>query len=477
MRKFKYFLCGRALPFAISILLVSAAYLALSLWLPRALAPIALAERLFSFSAGVFVVCSHTFSESKTAKLLLLVLFPWTGALLCLLQRGRGELPAAALCATEALSLPRKIGEISRSLCGHGGCAFSDAEYFPTGRDAFEKMLADLKNARRSVKLEYYIIARGAFWNSVLAVLEQKAKAGVDVKVIYDDFGCSLTLPRDYHKQLAARGIKTQIYRPLRFPSTAAGARDHRKLAIIDDRIAYTGGINLADEYIGETVRFGHWKDTAVRVTGGLALECSALFCEHWNELGKGGKITPDPSSVPQGNAFGAAFADGAYGARTGAAVHAALIYGAARSLYLCTPYLAPDATLISALKAAAYAGLDVRVMIPHIPDKKAVFALTRFYARRLAAAGVRVREYTSGFLHAKSAVADGEHCVVSSYNFDFRSMYLQAECGVYVQSAALAEAMERDFLSVWETGTELTKAKPSERFTGGLMRLIAPLV
>lgn len=476
MRKFKYFLRGRALPFAILFLLVSAAYLALSVWLPRALAPIALVERLFSFSAGVFVVCSHACGESKTAKLLLLVLFPWTGAILCFLQRGRTEIPPAASAADAEHTLPERIGQITRSLCGHGSCFCADAEYFPTGKDAYDKLLSDLNGAKKSIKLEYYIIARGVFWNSVLEILEQKAKAGVDVRLIYDDFGCCLTLPRDYSERLSARGIKTLIYRPLRFPTFASGARDHRKLTIIDDEIAYTGGINLADEYIGETVRFGHWKDTAVRVTGGLACECAALFCEHWNAIG-GGSLLPAPPSSPQGTTVCAAFADEAYGARAGAAVHAALAYGAERSLYLCTPYFAPDETLIAALKAAAYSGTDVRLMIPHIPDKKAVFALTRAYARKLSEAGVKVREYTAGFLHAKSVVADGKHCLVSSYNFDIRSMYLQAECGVYVCSAPLAEQMERDFLSAWETGTELTKATPSERITGGLMRLIAPLI
>lgn len=452
------------------LLFISAGWIALSIWLPRTLAPIALAERLFSFSTGVSVVLSAGLNESKTAKLLLLVLLPWTGAILVLLWR-EPNAPAARVSESRANTLTQKIQALTRSFGGFSGCTARSAEYFPTGREMRKRLLCDLERANKTIFLEYYIIERGVFWNDVLAILEQKAKAGVKVKVVFDDFGCCLTLPHNYTKQLKMRGIECRIYRPLRLPSRAAQQRDHRKLTIIDGDIAYTGGINLADEYIGEKIRFGHWKDTAVRVTGSAARELEGLFLAHWS----GTEQNTPPAEC--GEIPCAVFADGNGQTRLGASVHTALIYGAQTRLYLCTPYLAPDETLLSTLKTAAASGTDVRICIPHIPDKKAVFLLSRSYARDLVASGVKVREYTAGFMHAKSVVADGKYCLVSSYNLDFRSMYLQAECGVFLENERLAANMERDFLAVWAASEAVKPARPFERAAGKLMRLFAPLV
>lgn len=454
------------------LLFISAGWIALSVWLPRTLAPVALLERLFSFSTGVYIVLSHGVSEGKTAKLLLLVLLPWTGAVLVLLWREQNSPPPPLPVTAQTDSLFGKIGAITRSLGGFTAASVSEAEYFPTGREMYGRLLSDLKQAKKTIFLEYYIIARGVFWNEILSVLERKGKDGVTVKVIFDDFGCCLTLPRGYQKQLKMRGIDCRIYRPLRFPSRTAQKRDHRKLAVIDGEIAYTGGINLADEYIGEKIRFGHWKDSAVRVAGEAARELDRLFLSNWD-----GKQIPPPEPVREPDKIPCAvFADDG-SAHVGATVHSALIHGAERRLYLCTPYLAPDGMLLSALKTAAAGGTDVRILIPHIPDKKAVFLLSRSYARELLSAGVRVQEYTAGFLHSKSVVADGKYCIVSSYNFDFRSMYLQAECGLFLESEELAAEMERDFLSVWAESSEVPKASLSERIAGKMMRLFAPLV
>ncbi|MDE7158213.1 MAG: hypothetical protein K2N74_01425, partial [Clostridiales bacterium] len=425
-----------------------------------------------SFSAGVFVVCSHTFGESKTAKLLLLLLLPWTGAVLVLLWRETNAPLTPTFSGTQPFSLTEKIQSIASSLGGFGACTARDSEYFPTGREMFSRLLADLEGAEKTIFLEYYIVERGTFWNEILAVLEQKAKQGVAVKVILDGFGCCLTLPRNYGKQLKSRGIECRVYRPLRFPTRSAQKRDHRKLAVIDGEIAYTGGVNLADEYIGEKIRFGHWKDTAIRVTGSAASELQRLFLKQWD-----GRTTNLPARDNEQGAPCVVFADDERPTHVGAAVLTALIYGAKKRLYLCTPYLAPDTTVLAALKTAAASGTDVRICIPHVPDKKTVFRLSLSYARELIKSGVQIREYTAGFMHAKNVTADGVYCVVSSYNLDFRSLYLQSECGVFLEDERLAADMERDFLSVWSTGSELKEPTTFERITGKILRLFAPLI
>lgn len=452
MRKLRNFFGGRLFPCALLTLLVALAIAAAAIYLPRALAPIALAERLFALVTALTVVNATEPHECKLPKLVLAIMLPWTGSFLCLLSRRK--------------KLPPPSPKPSVTLYA------AETEYFPVGRDMYEKLLPDLENARKFIWLEYYIVAHGAFFDAVLGILERKAAAGLDVRLLYDDFGCSLLLPRGFEKEMKRRGVKAKATRKVRFPSRALNRRNHRKIAVVDGEIAYTGGVNLADEYVGETIRFGHWKDTALRVTGQPAAEFAKLFAED------AGIPYPD-CTTEQGNIPCKIFADGAEDsyARAGVAAYCDLIYRTKQKIYINTPYLAPDGATVSALKTAAAEGKDVRIMIPHIPDKRTTFLITKSFARELAYAGVKIREYTAGFLHAKSAVADGKISFVSSYNLDFRSLYLQAECGLTVDDETLAEALEQDFLVAWRTGTELKKANFFERKLCAVLRLFAPLV
>ena len=445
MRKARNFFTGRLFPTLLLLLLFAAAFAFFALRLPVALAPFAAAERLFSFGVGVWVANEDNLSENKTAKLLLLLLLPYTGAVLCLCMKKRRTGDAALPIETTADS----------------------AEYFSEGADAFVRLLDDLKGAQTSIYLEFYIIAQGVLWQSVLAVLKEKAKAGVDVRVIYDDFGCALTMPRRYPKTLEKAGIRCRVFRPVRL-SRRASLRDHRKIAVIDGYVAYTGGINLADEYAGKQIRFGHWKDAAVRVTGSAAKAFEGLFLQTFGSAAaqgaEGGKI---PCTV---------FADRAdESPRTGIGTVVSLVRGAKQRLWLFTPYLSPDGELLYALKAAARDGADVRIAVPHLPDKKSVFLLTRHYARKLEEFGVRVREYEAGFLHAKNIVSDGD-AAVSSYNLDFRSMRLQAECGVVVHDKTFADAVAADFEAVWDLSVPTPPATRRERFLVSFLKLFAPL-
>ena len=445
MRQVRNFFTGRLFPTLLLLLLFAAAFAFFALRLPVALAPFAAAERLFSFGVGVWVANEDNLSENKTAKLLLLLLLPYTGAVLCLCMKKRRTGDAALPIETTADS----------------------AEYFSEGADAFVRLLDDLKGAQTSIYLEFYIIAQGVLWQSVLAVLKEKAKAGVDVRVIYDDFGCALTMPRRYPKTLEKAGIRCRVFRPVRL-SRRASLRDHRKIAVIDGYVAYTGGINLADEYAGKQIRFGHWKDAAVRVTGSAAKAFEGLFLQTFGSAAaqgaEGGKI---PCTV---------FADRAdESPRTGIGTVVSLVRGAKQRLWLFTPYLSPDGELLYALKAAARDGADVRIAVPHLPDKKSVFLLTRHYARKLEEFGVRVREYEAGFLHAKNIVSDGD-AAVSSYNLDFRSMRLQAECGVVVHDKTFADAVAADFEAVWDLSVPTPPATRRERFLVSFLKLFAPL-
>lgn len=465
MRSLRRFLGGRLFASALVLLLFAAAVAALAIALPKALAPIALAERLFSLGVGLYVAGAPMSCEGKTVRLLLLLLLPYLGAVLSLLGR-RTSLPPSPSEPSLQGGLMRAAETLALRGCGLSGSTADSAEYFPTGKEMHERLIADLKGAEREILLDYYILARGVFFDSVLSVLTEKAQT-IDVKLIYDDFGCATRLPRNFSKELARRGIETTVFHPVRpFPFGKLNRRDHRKIAVIDRKIAYTGGINLADEYIGERICYGHWKDTAVRLTGAAAERFAALFAGR-------SCVCPPQKGIPC-----VVFGDGAErGARIGEDILCRLIAASGSSLFVNTPYLVPTERIFSALAASARAGVDVRIMIPHIPDKKCVFLLSRDCARQLARFGVKVREYAPGFLHAKSVASDGRYALVGSYNLDARSLRMQAECAVLAESESLCAALTRDFSACWETGVPVPKATAKERLLCFFLRPFSPLI
>ncbi len=472
MRKVKYFFRGRLFPCVLLFAAAVAGVAALAVWLPRLLAPVAALERAFSFAAALDVVISDALPEKKTARLMLLFL-PWVGAALCLffrekkqefLRRERVDLGHGGLFS--------RVAALSEQATGLPAGRVRSLEYLPAGRDFYERLLADLEGAKERIWLEFYIVDRGVFWGNVLAVLEKKACEGVDVRLIYDDFGCAFTLPDDYARELGKKGVRAAVFRPLK-PRRGFSKRDHRKLAIVDG-VCYTGGANLADEYIGERIRFGHWKDSVVRMEGANAF--SELFLRTWYALRPSDGIVPPQKSEEGGLPFVPLADDAAGSERLFPAVFCDFISHAERTLFLTTPYLSLPRGAADALSAAARAGVDVRVLIPHIPDKKPVFFLTRAYARELLRRGVGVREYTPGFLHAKCAAADGRYALVSSYNLDFRSFYVQAECGALFESETFAADVERDFLACWKQSAPPAKANAFVRALGKLCMLFAPL-
>lgn len=479
MRKLRRLAGGRLLPCVLLALFFALIVLALTVLLPRLLAPVAVAGLILSLAAALFVAGSEEPAEYKISKLVLILVLPWTGAVLCLLWKTPPHVPVSPQKAADGDGLMHRAGALGAK-CGLSPCRAESAQYFPVGKDMAQRLAADLAAAKKYIYLEYYIVERGVFFSDLLRVLTERAGKGVDVRLLYDDFGSSLTLPRDFAQTLRKMGIKACVCKRLKFPTRSAGRRDHRKIAVIDGEIAYTGGVNLADEYIGERIRFGHWKDSAIRLTGAPARRFETLFARTWNA-----ECPSDAIKISQNrqNAIGkgmpcTVFADTSEGGeRIGVQLFSMLVSSAERSIFLNTPYLAPDAPLAAALKGAAGSGVDVRLMIPRVPDKKLTFLITKSYARELEKSGVKVRMYTAGFLHAKSLVADGRYALVSTYNLDFRSLHLQAECGALVEDGGTAASLERDFSAEWKEGTELPRANGFTRVCGKLLRLFAPLV
>lgn len=363
-------------------------------------------------------------------------------------------------------------------------------EYLPIGEIKFERLKEELKKAEHFIFLEYFIIEKGVMWDSILEILVEKAKAGVDVRVIYDDVGCLLKLPYRYDKKLEKMGIKCCVFNPLiplLYPRL--NNRDHRKIAVIDGHTGFTGGINLADEYINEIQRFGHWKDTAIMIKGEAVWNLTVMFLSIWDYL-RGidedfNKFRPQISSedMPIGDGYVQPFADSPLDDEpVGEIVYLNLINKAKRYVYITTPYLIIGNEMITALSSAAKAGVDVRIITPHIGDRWFVHEVTKSYYKNLVENGVRIYEYTPGFMHSKTFVVDDEYGIIGTINMDYRSLYLHFECGIWMYNNSSIFDLKEDFLTTLEVCHEITikdfeKVKWYNKLLSLLLRVFAPLM
>ena len=361
-------------------------------------------------------------------------------------------------------------------------------EYLPMGEVKFERMVQELKKAKRYIFMEYFIIQEGTMWNTILDVLEEKAKEGVDVRVIYDDMGCILTLPTGYEKTLREKGIQRQIFNPfIPILSSHFNTRDHRKICVIDGNVGFTGGINLADEYINGYEKHGHWKDTAILLKGEAVFSLTTMFLSMWDYLIK--KEGEDyaayyPDSWDE-NAQGIVqpFADNPLDDEAvGETVYLNLINKAKRYVYITTPYLILSNEMVTAMNTAAKSGVDVRIITPHVPDKWYVHAVSRSYYEMLVEAGVKIYEYTPGFVHAKTFVVDDEYAVVGTINLDYRSLYLHFECAAWMYKASCVTDVRDDFLKTQQMSQEITleecrNISIPRRLGRSVLRVLAPLM
>lgn len=360
--------------------------------------------------------------------------------------------------------------------------------YFPLGSDMLSSLLKDLSSSKKFIYMEYFIIEEGKFWNSILEILKKKAAEGVEIKVTYDDIGCMSTLPGNYHKKLKEFGIEATPFSRLRGNADSEfNNRSHRKITVIDGIIGYTGGINIADEYIGEIERFGHWKDTAIRLEGNAVYELTRLFLI---DYGINVKELPEthrelyPSVNISEAGYIIPFGDGPsplYQRRVGKSVIQNMLAKADRYVYMTSPYLIIDNDLCTSIENAALRGVDVRIIVPHIPDKKLVFEMTKSFYYRLIGAGVRIYEYEPGFIHAKSYVADDEYAMIGTINLDYRSLVHHFENGVWMWRTSSIKDIKNDIDDTLSKSIEITadmlKTGYFRRFIRALVRIFAPLL
>lgn len=343
-------------------------------------------------------------------------------------------------------------------------CKATSTEYLSLGEIAFERMKAEFEKAERYIFLEYFIVREGVMWDTLLEILARKAGQGVDVRLIYDDLGCMFTLPYRYDRKLEAMGIQCSIFSPFRPElSSRFNNRSHRKLAVVDGRTAFTGGINLADEYINAYEKHGHWKDTAILIQGDAAWSMTVMFLSMWDYVTgieeDFAPFRPEPFPLPESAAgyVQPYFDTPLDGEPVGENIYMNLINKAERYVYITTPYLIIDNEMATALTNAAKSGVDVRIITPHIADKWYVHAVTRHNYEGLIESGVRIYEYTPGFIHAKSFVVDGVYGVVGTVNLDFRSLYLHFECGVWLYRTESIAQVLADFNDTLPLCQEIT--------------------
>ncbi len=361
-------------------------------------------------------------------------------------------------------------------------------DYFPLGEDMFAAMLEELKKAEKFIFMEFFIIEEGYMWGSLLKVLADKARAGVDVRVMYDGMLEVSTLPSNYCDLLKEQGIKAKAFSPIKpIVSSHYNYRDHRKILVIDGKTAFTGGVNLADEYINRIERFGHWKDTGVRFRGEAAASFTLMFLQMWNideekpEFEPWISMTPDTPVMSDGYVM--PYCDCPLDDdKVGEMVYMDILNRAVDYVHVMTPYLILDGELETAIKFAAQRGVDVKLILPGIPDKKFAYALAKSHYKRLVAAGVKIYEYTPGFVHAKVFVSDDVKAVVGTINLDYRSLYHHYECASYMYKASCIPNIERDFQETLKKCREVTPEtikheKLYYKLMGKLMQFIAPMM
>ena len=363
----------------------------------------------------------------------------------------------------------------------------TDVTYYPMGERYFEGLLRELEQAERFIFMEYFILDEGYMWDSVLDILKRKAAAGVDVRVMYDGTCEFVLLPRHYPKELEKYGIQCQVFAPLEpFVSTHYNYRDHRKITVIDGRVAFTGGVNLADEYINRYEKYGHWKDTGLMLRGPAAASFTVMFLQLWSADRRSPeyhKFLSEPVQKLDVPGFVMPYSDSPLdNDRVGEQVYIDLLNRAENYVHIMTPYLILDGQMENALCYAARRGVDVRIILPGIPDKKTAYCLAKTHFAALNAAGVKLYTYTPGFVHAKSFVVDDTEAVVGTINLDYRSLYHHFECAVYLHGCEAIADIERDFRETQEKCRRVTRETiKSEKWTvklaGFVLKTIAPLL
>ncbi|MCC8045243.1 MAG: cardiolipin synthase [Clostridiales bacterium] len=364
----------------------------------------------------------------------------------------------------------------------------TEVTYFSSGEEKYEELIRQLRNAKEYIFLEYFIIAEGCMWGQVQEILEQKVKEGVEVRLMYDGMNELNNLPHDFCKKMKNLGIRCKVFSKV-YPaiSTSYNNRDHRKIVVIDGHTAFTGGVNLADEYINQKERFGHWKDAGIMLRGEAAKSFVVMFLKMWDTTENlenfAVYLRESPAEYKKGTGFVMPYAANPLKeTKTAERIYLEILNSATRYVHIMTPYLVPDHEMMQALIYAARRGVDVKLILPHIPDKKYAFALAHSYYKNLVGNGVRIYEYTPGFIHSKVVVSDDICGVVGSINLDYRSLYLNFECAVYLYDVPELRKVEEDFRKTLiecqlVTAFDIRHDKITRKLSGHVLKLLAPLM
>ncbi|MCL2380311.1 MAG: cardiolipin synthase [Treponema sp.] len=458
----------------------------------------------------LFIIGSDKASSYKISWVIIILLFPIGGGTLYLVAGNKrptkkiaAHMDKHALVA-RLLDADGNLPFVDKVQCGRMYSLFqyirncssyhayqnTHVKYYPMGQLMFEDMLAGLAKAEKFIFVEYFIIKKSHMWDKMLEVLEHKASQGVDVRLIADDMGSHRLFSRSYEAGLRAKGIKVLRFNPLvPYLQLFMNYRDHRKIMVIDGLVAFNGGINIADEYINKKKPFGIWKDTGVRLEGDAVWSFTLMFIEMWDTFCKANEhidnhlsykcATPD-TIKPDGLVL--PYSDSPLDNEELAEnVYVDILYHAEKYVYIFTPYLIISEKMSKALQMTAKRGVDVRLITPGISDQKIPHRLARSYYRRLLKAGVRVYEYTPGFLHAKSFISDDEVAIVGTINLDYRSLYLHFECATLLFRSSAIPDIKTDFILTLEESREIKLDSKKRRIFGELidaiLHLFAPLM
>lgn len=458
----------------------------------------------------VFIIINNKSNPSyKIAWIVPVMIFPIFGGLFYLLYGGNKlstreklKMVIQNIEMTNSLKqddeIKKKIGDKSiyaknqsEYILNYAKCPVynnTETTYFKIGEEKFEALLRELKKAEKFIFLEYFIIQEGKMFNSILEILEEKAKQGVDVRLIYDDVGCIVTLPHNYKNTLEAKGIKCRVFNPIKpFFTRRLNNRDHRKIVVIDGDVGFTGGINLADEYINEYEKHGYWKDAGIMLKGDAVWNLTVMFLSMWDYIDNKEedyiKFKPSKNKYYNSKGYVQPFDDSPLiNEPIGETVYLNLINKAKDYIYINTPYLIIDNEMATALKIAAKSGVDIKIVTPYIPDKKFVHAVTKSYYESFIKDGIEIYEFTPGFMHAKTFVVDDEYGVVGSINLDFRSLYLHYECGVWLYKTESIKSMKDDYLETLKrchkvTMEECKNTSSIRKVLRLIIRMFAPLL
>ena len=465
---------------------------------------------IVSIISVLYIVSRRDKGAYKTAWAILILALPLFGGLLYLLFNFQ---PSTRRFAKNVLKAQQKAGPLYllagdsydeaagqlperqtqlrylQNFAGFPVYAGTEAHYLTPGERKLEALLEELEKAEHYIFLEYFIVQEGVMWNSILEVLKRKAAQGVLVRLLYDDMGCFLTLPKDYPVQLKQYGIECAVFNPfIPFLLAKQNNRDHHKIVSIDGKVAFTGGVNLADEYINAIEKYGHWKDASIELRGKAAWSFTLFFlqmwelCTHTDEDYRQFFPWTEQSCPVVADGFVQPYADSPMDEENvGEHVYLQILNSAKEYVYINTPYLVVDDSMLSALCLAAKSGVDVRIVTPHKWDKWPVHMTTRSYYRELIQSGVKIYEYTNGFIHSKTFVSDDSVATVGTTNLDFRSLYLHFECGALVYNNGAVMEVKEDFLKTLEICHQVTeedcRANVAVRLFQDVLRLFAPLM